>query len=256
MRILLSNDDGINAEGLAALREALAGSGEIWVVSPEWECSGSSHGITVHTPLRPRKVHFPDGVVGWSVNGTPADCVKLAIEALLPHLPDIVVSGINLGANLGTDVIYSGTVSAAVEGVINDIPSIAVSLAAYRDPDYSYAAEFMKNFIERIKRKGLPKGKLLNINVPSGRPRGVKVTRLGMRKYVNVFHRRVDPRGREYYWMAGEPQDIVLPAVQERPVETDIQAIADQFISITPLQLDLTDYGNLEDLIEWIGVTS
>ncbi|SFR06400.1 5'/3'-nucleotidase SurE [Desulfoscipio geothermicus] len=253
MRILLSNDDGIHAPGLAALRWALAPLGEVHVVAPDRERSGTGHGITVHKPLRPKQVKFTDGTFGWAVDGTPADCVKLAIEALLPQAPDIVVSGINHGPNLGTDVLYSGTVSAAIEGIINGFPAVAISLASYESGDFKYAAAFAGLIIP-----GLMKGNntrecnLVNINVPPGKPRGIKVTRLGNRRYVNIFHKRVDPRGRTYYWMAGEPEDSVPenPAVE---ADVDVEAIKNKYVSVTPLHFDLTDFQAihyLQDMID------
>jgi len=242
MRLLLSNDDGINAPGLQTLRESLAPLGEVMVVAPEKERSGAGHGITAHKPLRPKKFTFSDGTYGWSLNGTPADCVKLAIEELMPQKPDIVVSGINRGANLGTDVLYSGTVSAAIEGIINGIPSMAISLASFENDDFSQAAAFAAHIVPLLLDAGKDmQGILVNINVPPGKPRGVRVTRLGTRRYVNAFHKRTDPRGNVYYWMAGEPEDTAPdhPAVE---ADVDAQAIKSNHISLTPLHYNLTDF--------------
>ncbi len=246
MLILLSNDDGIQATGLNVLRQALAPLGEIYVVAPERERSGIGHGITVHKPLRLKEVRYPDGSSGWSVNGTPADCVKLAVEALLPAMPDIVVSGINQGPNLGTDVIYSGTVSAAIEGMINGFPSLAISLATYEHDDFTYAASFAARLIPLLV-KNAPVKTVINVNVPPGKPVGVKVTRLANRRYVNIVHKRVDPRGRPYYWMAGEPEDSV-PENPAAEVSTDVEAVKKNYISITPLHFDLTDYKNIDKM--------
>jgi 5'-nucleotidase len=247
MHILLSNDDGIHAPGLAALRLALAPLGEVHVVAPDRERSATGHGITVHKPLRPKQVKFTDGTFGWAVDGTPADCVKLAIEALLPEAPDIVVSGINYGANLGTDVLYSGTVSAAIEGIINGFPAVAISLATYESDDFQYAAAFAGLIIPGLIKENKRECNLVNINVPPGKPKGIKVTRLGKRRYVNIFHKRVDPRGRIYYWMAGEPEDSVPenPAVE---ADVDVEAIKNKYISVTPLHFDLTDFQAIHDL--------
>lgn len=248
MRILLSNDDGIHAPGLKALRRALSQVGEVLVVAPDRERSGTGHGITVHKPLRPQKVEYSDGTFGWAVNGTPADCVKLAVEALMSDTPDIVISGINLGANLGTDVLYSGTVSAAIEGIINGIPSVAVSLATYDNMDFKYAAAFVANMISLF--VNIPKKEecnLVNINVPPGKPKGIKVTRLGNRRYVNIFHKRTDPRGNLYYWMAGEPKDSV-PKNASTDADVDVEAIKNNYISITPLHFDLTDFKTLKNM--------
>ncbi len=249
MRILISNDDGVHAGGLLALKKALNPLGEVHVVAPEREKSGTGHGITAHKPLRPKQVELGDGSMGWSVNGTPADCVKLGIEALLPEAPDLVFSGINRGANLGTDVLYSGTVSAAIEGIINGIPSIAISLADYDNPDFQHAAAFAARIAPVLVPAGGSASEftLLNINVPSGRPRGVKITRLGSRRYVNVFHKRIDPRGGVYYWMAGEPEDSV-PQNPTVDADVDAEAVKNNFISVTPLHFDLTEYRSIPKL--------
>lgn len=250
MRILLSNDDGIFAPGIKAAKSALETLGEVFVVAPERERSGAGHGITVHKPLRPKKIAFSDGTYGWAVNGTPADCVKLAIEALLTEPPDIVISGINFGANLGTDVLYSGTVSAAIEGIISGIPSVAISLATFEHQNFQYAATFLRHIIPLLTRDK-PESFLININIPPGKPVGVKITQLGNRRYVNMFHKRFDPRGRVYYWMAGEPEDST-PGKSSVDTDVDFEVIKNNFISVTPLQFDLTDFkaiGKLNQLI-------
>lgn len=253
MRILVSNDDGIHARGLRILVESVKELGEVFVVAPDRERSATGHSITVHRPLRVKKTRIPGiEVESWAVDGTPADCVKLAIEDLLIEPPGLVISGINQGPNLGTDVLYSGTVSAAVEGALNGFPSVAVSLASYCYQDFSQAGAFIQKFIPQLVKTILPQmnvpgNLLLNINIPgTGRPLGVKVTRLGNRRYVNIFEKRVDPRGRIYYWMAGEPLDTEEGA--ENGCGTDVQAVKDNYISVTPLQLDLTDYASLERL--------
>ena len=242
MRILISNDDGIHAEGITELRKTLEELAEIYVVAPDRERSACGHKITMHRPLRVKEITYGPRSRGWSVDGTPADCVKLALEALLPEPPDLVVSGINYGPNLGTDVLYSGTVSAAIEGSINSIPSIAVSLASYEYRDFSHACRLMKKLVQNS-AKEIPPGTLLNINLPPGPPLGTRVTRLGNRRYVNVFDRRIDPRGRVYYWMAGEPLDID----QDDP-GTDVGAVMEGFASITPIHFDLTDYKMMDQL--------
>lgn len=249
MRILISNDDGILAGGLLALKKALDPLGDVYVVAPEQEKSGTGHGITAHKPLRPKQVLLADGSRGWSVNGTPADCVKLGLEALLPAAPDIVISGINRGPNLGTDVLYSGTVSAAIEGIINGIPSVAISLATYEHENYEHAAAFAARITPLLAPGGSAASEftLININVPPTTPRGVRITRLGHRRYVNVFHKRVDPRGKTYYWMAGEPED----SAPDNPVvdaHVDSEAIKNHYISVTPLHFDLTDYRTIPKL--------
>ncbi|MDI6632393.1 MAG: 5'/3'-nucleotidase SurE, partial [Thermoanaerobacteraceae bacterium] len=175
-----------------------------------------------------------------------ADCVKLGLEALLPEKPDFLVSGINFGPNVGTDVLYSGTVSAAIEGIINGIPSVAVSLATHDEPDFTTAVLFIEDLLPELARQVLPTGTLLNVNVPPGKPRGVRVTKLGNIRYVNVIDRRTDPRGRIYFWMAGEPLDL-----DGNDPDTDVCAVKEGFISITPVQIDLTDYLFIEKLKKW-----
>lgn len=250
MRILLSNDDGIFAEGLKALKNTLSPLGEIYIVAPDRERSATGHGITMHAPLRPKQISMDNIKAAWAVDGTPADCVKLGIEALLPGPPDILVSGINWGPNLGTDVLYSGTVSAAIEGLINGIPSVAISLATHNEPDFSQATEFIRKIVLKIMKHGLPEDCLCNINIPEGMPKGVKVTSLGRRKYENVFHKRSDPRGQPYYWMGGEPRDEI-PQNQCDGFITDIEAIKKGYISVTPIHFDLTDYKSLKKLCQW-----
>ncbi len=249
MVVLLSNDDGIHAPGLKALAESLQELGELFIVAPDRERSATGHGITVHRPLRLETVTLPGvNARAWAVDGTPADCVKLAVEDLLPRPPELVVAGINQGPNLGTDVLYSGTVSAAIEGIINGFPSLAISLTSYGSYDFTTAAEVARKVVTLVMKNGLPPGTLLNINVPPAKPRGMRITRLGNRRYINIFHKRTDPRGRIYYWMAGEPLDL-----EENGEDTDVQAIKQNFISITPIQLDLTDHHALQILRQQWG---
>ncbi|AEG60463.1 5'/3'-nucleotidase SurE [Desulforamulus ruminis] len=250
MRVLISNDDGIYADGIAALRKAMEMvADEVYVVAPDRERSACGHGITVTRPIRAKVHRFKSGQAkGWVVDGTPADCVKLGLESLLEAPPDLVVSGINLGPNLGTDVLYSGTVSAAFEGVINHVPAIAVSLAAWENLDYTVAAEFMKEFVPKVMANPLEPGILLNINVPLNYDgKGIQVTRLARRRYINVFDKRVDPRGKIYFWMAGEPHNL-----DEDDLETDAAAVNNGYVSITPLHLDLTDYSYRKKMAGWL----
>jgi len=249
LRVLVTNDDGIHAEGIKALWRALESVAEVFVAAPDRERSAVGHGITVHRPLRVREMNFSGNRVrGWVVDGTPADCVKLCLEALIPAPPDLLISGINLGANLGTDVLYSGTVSAAIEGIINGVPSLAVSLAAdnQAEPDFRCAAAFTRALLGLLRERRLPPGTLLNINVPPCPPRGVRVTRLGFRRYVNVIDRRTDPRGRVYFWMAGEPLDV-----DDGDPDTDVRAVADGYISVTPVHFDLTNHEMIAELKTW-----
>ncbi|MGI9952522.1 5'/3'-nucleotidase SurE [Moorellaceae bacterium AZ2] len=245
MFILLTNDDGIAAEGLKVLGQHLSSIATVFIVAPERERSAIGHGITMHKPLRVTETLLGENLRGLAVNGTPADCVKLALDALVPRPPDIVISGINRGENLGTDVLYSGTVSGAIEGCINGIPSLAVSLAGEGEPDYRLAASFVVSLCREIPNLGLPADTLLNINIPNLPPEqvaGVAFTRLGRRRYVNTVERRYDPRGRVYFWLGGEVQDL------DPEPETDIGAVQGRCISITPIHLDLTNHPFLAQL--------
>ncbi|MCR3922417.1 MAG: 5'/3'-nucleotidase SurE [Firmicutes bacterium] len=251
MHILLTNDDGAFAEGLQVLLQEIKKIATTYVVAPDHEQSATGHSITMHRPLRAEKtkyMHSPE-LATWSVNGTPADCVKIAVEALLPHKPDLIISGINRGANLGTDVLYSGTVSAAIEGVILGIPAIAVSLVASEEPSYEYAASFIARLATNFIKHNTDNDMLLNVNVPacpSAQMKGVAISRLGVRQYKNTFEERTDPRGRTYYWLAGELVDV------EDGVDTDVAAIKSCKISITPIQYDLTNFTALDSVKAWI----
>jgi 5'-nucleotidase len=197
--------------------------------------------ITMHRPLRVKEQSYPGtSSVGWAVDGSPCDCVKLAIEALLPVQPVLLISGINQGPNLGTDVLYSGTVAAAIEGSTCGVPSIAISLATYKSSDFSYSADFIRRLVALYGDK-LPSDTLLNINVPEGAPKGVKITRLANRQYHGVFSKRTDPRGRTYYWMAGEPKDL-----DGNDPQTDVWAVNNGYISISPIQYDLTCFPKIQ----------
>lgn len=255
MIVLLTNDDGIFAEGIQILGEKLLSDKtiDLYIVAPDREQSATGHSITMHRPLRAETVKFyhNPGLKGWSVNGTPADSVKLAIEYLLPEKPDLVISGINNGSNLGTDVLYSGTVSAAIEAIILGVPALAVSLTEQKNPDFRFAADFTFQLLRVIKENNLPDNTLLNINIPRNKRdeiAGVAVTRLGTRQYRNAFQKRVDPRGKNYYWLAGEAVDTF-----HDEEDTDVAAIHSSFISITPIHYDLTNFKLLQKLnsIKW-----
>lgn len=256
MIILLTNDDGIYAEGIQILADTLMQMKDIkiYIVAPDRERSATGHAITMHRPLRAEEAKFYHNpfLEGWSVNGTPSDCVKLALEYLLPQKPDLVISGINLGENLGTDILYSGTVSAAIEAIILGVPALAVSLVEQKNPDFRFVAGFLQRFLNKFKAYDLPEHTLLNINVPAKNQQeiaGVAVTRLGVRLYRNAFEKRVDPRGRNYFWLAGEAIDIEDRAEGD----TDVAAVNNAYISITPLHFDLTNYHLINKLqgIEW-----
>ncbi len=249
MRLLISNDDGIFALGIKTLADTLALAGhEVTVVCPDRERSATGHGLTLHDPIRAEIVTdvFHPSIKAWACSGLPADCVKLALGALLDKFPDFVLSGINQGANLGTDVLYSGTVSAAMEGTIEGIPSIAFSLTSFSHQDFTPAAEFAKTLMSHLEQHPLTEAVLLNINippVPTAEIAGVKITRQGIRRYFDTFQKRVDPRGKTYYWLSGEVvQDLEQPEQLHLPpeIETDVQAIKRNYITIVPLQFNLT----------------
>ncbi|MEW6522037.1 MAG: 5'/3'-nucleotidase SurE [Bacillota bacterium] len=249
---MLTNDDGILAEGLQTLKSHLEclPEVELWVVAPDRERSASGHSITIHQPLQVQELAGNGKTKSWAVSGTPADCTKLALQALLETRPDLVVSGINRGPNLGQDVYYSGTVSAAVESALLGVPALAVSLTAFENLDYTFAAKFAAGTAWHVLKTGLPRGTLLNINVPAldpGQVAGVAVTRLGVRRYRDAFDRRVDPRGRTYYWLTADAPD------HEEPDDTDIGAIRNNLISITPIRLDLTHHDLMGELRQWVA---
>ena len=222
--------------------------GEVSVVAPDAERSAAGHAITTLTPLRVKEVPFDGGLVGYAVNGTPADSVKLAIGAILPERPDLVVSGINLGPNTATNILYSGTVSAATEARILGIPSIAISIGAFKDPLWDTAAHYAHRVAEQVLHRGLPTKVLLNVNVPNlpiGEVRGVKITRQGDSAYEERYDIRSDPRSVPYYWAAGTYR---MTDVEEG---TDALALERGFVSVTPVCFDLTAYDLLEELSGW-----
>lgn len=240
--ILVTNDDGIHAEGLKALERAVAPLGEVIVVAPDREMSATSQSISVHTPLRVYAFderHF-------AVTGTPADAVVLAIYRLLPAKPDLVLSGINPGGNLGENVVYSGTVAAAMEATLHGVPALAVSLASRKHLDFSVAAAFAAQLAAKVLDEGLPPGIMLNINVPRGEVRGVRLTRQSQKISQNVVHEKQDPRGRPYFWL-----DETMRLEDAEP-DSDYAAIRAHEISITPLQVDRTDYASLRRLAGWL----
>jgi 5'-nucleotidase len=251
MKLLISNDDGVAALGIQALANVMAVAGhDVTVVCPDRERSATGHGLTLHQPIRAEIVEsiFHPAVRAWACDGTPADCVKLALWALLDSPPDLVLSGINQGANLGTEILYSGTVSAAMEGMIEGIPSIAFSLTSHTCKDFEPAAKFAQILISQLVEAPLPDLMLLNVNVPAipwAEIAGVTLTRQGVRRYIDVFDKRVDPRGKTYYWLTGEVlEDVESPTGLNLPnVPFDVHVIRQNFISITPLQYNLT-YGN------------
>ncbi|MEG3437016.1 5'/3'-nucleotidase SurE [Pannus brasiliensis CCIBt3594] len=259
LHLLISNDDGISALGVRTLANTLAGAGHrVTVVCPDGERSATGHGLTLHHPIRAERVEgiFHPNAVAWSCSGTPADSVKFALSGVLKERPDLVLAGINHGSNLGTDILYSGTVSAAMEGLIEGIPSIAISLASFTVVDFQPAADFALSLVTKIARHPFPVPTLLNVNVPAvsaSAIRGVRITRQGLRRYEETFEKRLDPRGKSYYWLVGEVvEDIEQPDYTHLPSEvpTDVRAIRENFITITPLQYNLTDARGFQHLQE------
>jgi 5'-nucleotidase len=237
--LLVTNDDGVHAAGLAALAGALEDLGEVHVLAPEREQSACGHALTLHRPLRVHRVSDRR----HAVNGTPSDCVNLGVLGFLPERPVVVVSGVNHGSNLGDDVTYSGTVSAAMEGTLLGVPSVAVSLA--EGEDFESAARVARQVVMRVLVSGLPPMTLLNINVPPGVPKGVRLTRLGHRVYSGKIVEQADPRGRAHYWIgAGPPAWEALEG-------TDMGAVHEGYASVTPLHLDLTHHRALAQMTDW-----
>lgn len=242
MKILISNDDGIVANGIRALSETLAEEHEVYVIAPDRERSAAGHSLTLHTPLRVEELEPKNGVKrAWITTGTPGDCVKIGMKAILEEdeQPDIVISGINHGPNLGSDILYSGTVSCAMEGALLDCPSIAVSLASlsYDYEDFKFAAKFIASLLPKLKEFQFPKKTILNINIPALDAEdiaGVAITEMGRKMFTDCYEKRIDPRGKVYYWLAGElinePEDA----------KTDIAAVRNNKISITPVTYEMT----------------
>lgn len=249
MRILVSNDDGIGARGLHDLVLALADLGVILVAAPDRARSASGHSITLHKPLRADPVDVPGAVAAYSISGTPTDCVALALRHLFREPPDLVISGVNHGPNLGWDLTYSGTVAAAVEAALLGSPAIAISLASRRpEVSYVHAAACARRLALCIQDHPLPPFTLLNVNVPwagEGPPAGIRITRQGKRRYDGGVVERLDPSGRSYYWLGGEiPEEELSPG-------TDTRAIIDGFTSVTPIHLDLTAVELLPHVRSW-----
>ena len=248
MRILLTNDDGIHAPGLHALLEALRPLGHVTVVAPDRERSAVGHSLTFHSPLRVRPLPGEENLVQFVTDGTPTDCVLLALYHLMPERPDLVFSGVNRGANLGDDITYSGTVSAAMEGLIHGVPSVAVSLLGRHPVHYATAAAFAARLAGKVMEQGMPARTFLNVNVPDlplEAIQGVRVTRQGHSIYDQRIVKRVDPFGMDYYWVTG-----AIPT--GNPDEgTDFQALHEHCISVTPVQTNLTHFALLEEIRGW-----
>lgn len=249
MLILLTNDDGIRAPGILAALKVLRELGEVHVVAPETVQSATGHGITIATPLMTYEVPVDEQTVGISVDGRPADCVKLAVNQLLPRKPDLVISGINSGANVGINVLYSGTVAAAIEAAFLGLPAIALSLHLVKGvPDYDHAARVCLDVIKRlIADGGVAPGQVVNVNVPGGlsgdqKPRGVKVVRQCVRPWDDLYEKRLTPTGRPYFW------NTAKFALKGTETDTDVGALRDGYVTVTPLKFDLTSFDALQKL--------
>ena len=244
-KILITNDDGITSKGIYALYEAMKEIGQTFIAAPTFEQSASSHSLTLSNPLRVKVLERKNGFKGWSVDGTPVDCVKIAIRSLMTQRPDILISGINHGANLGNNIIYSGTVSAAAEGMLMGIPSIAISLASFNTDNYDVVKKFAKRIVKKVLDHGIPNDTLLNVNVPycnQENIKGVKITTQGGQYFVDEFEERIDPRNSEYYWIKGKMID------EDQSIDYDGKAIKECYVSITPIHFKLTNKLYLEDL--------
>jgi len=248
MNILLTNDDGILAEGIYPIYKELKKLGNVTVVAPDSERSSVGHGITLGHPIWYKKFKRDNKPFGYGISGTPADCVKFAISVLMKKKPDLVVSGINLGPNDGCSVFYSGTVAGAREGALLNIPSIALSLGTFFKPDFSFASKFGAKVAKAVLKQKMPKGTFLNVNVPNvpkSRIKGVRLTRQCTVPIDEVFKKRRDPNFRDYFWMSGKSPKI-------RPdLNVDTSALAQNYVTVTPIHSDLTDYSFLEEISSW-----
>ena len=246
MNILISNDDGIFADGIIALAKEISKIANVYVVAPDSQRSATGHSITIHNPIMVKEVNIGDNIKAYSISGTPADCVKLGIEGLFKNINfDLVLSGINNGPNLGTDVIYSGTVSAAIEGFILNKPSIAVSYNEFevKREVYTEAAKHVVTIIENIKEKlDLLNDCILNVNIPNTKVKGSKITKLGERKYDNVIEERISPFGQRYFWIGGNVKEL------NQDEESDITCVNNGYISITPVNIEMTNMNKFEIL--------
>ena len=248
LHILISNDDGIDAPGLFALVQEVKRIADITVIAPDKQQSAVGHAITMNYPLRVVPFYKNGEFFGHAVEGTPADAIKLGVRSLMRSKPDMILSGINHGSNTAINIIYSGTVSAATEGTILGIPSIAVSLTTYGEPDFSYAAKFARKLAELVAEKSLPEGTLLNVNVPPVPEReiaGVLLTRQGKSTWDDTFDVRRDPANREYFWLTGKMN------VVDNDLDVDQIAIQKKYVSVTPIHYDLTDRAMLEQMKDW-----
>lgn len=242
-RILITNDDGIHSEGIEALEAAMLEIGEVFVVAPATEMSGASHSLTLGRPLRIRQIDERH----WTVDGTPTDCVTLALNRILQSeaRPDICVSGINHGANLGDDATYSGTVAGALEATILRVPGLAFSLAAARSHDFTESAKIALQVTQKALADGLPEWTLLNVNIPKGVPKGIRITKQGFKEARPVISEHIDPRGKLYYWIGEVREGFRAEG------GTDFEAVEEGYVSVTPMRSDLTNHMALELMRDW-----
>ena len=248
MNILVTNDDGIYAPGLNSLKIALEKIADVIVVAPDTEKSAVGHAITLSDPLRVFEVEKNGQFFGYAVNGTPADCVKLGLKCLIQKKPDVVVSGINMGSNTATNIIYSGTVSAAAEAVIMGIPGLAISITSFTIPEFEYSCAIAIELVQKINYYGLREGTLLNVNVPALKPdeiEGIVITRQGKGRFEEFFDKRIDPTNRTYYWLAGRRMNL------DSDDDVDDVVVRQNKVSITPIRYDLTDAIMFRKLQEW-----
>jgi 5'-nucleotidase len=248
--ILVTNDDGISSPGIIALAEAMKELGDVVVIAPDKPQSGVGHAITINATLRLNKTNFHNAKEEYSLSGTPVDCVKMATDKILKRIPDLIVSGINHGSNISVNVIYSGTMSAAVEGAIDGIPAVGFSLMDYSiNADFSASKEIAKIVARNILANGLPKGICLNVNIPPlkiSELKGIKVCRQAKADWKEVFDERKDPYGRSYFWLTGEFIDM-----ENGNPETDVWAVKNNYASLVPVQFDMTGYSALPSLHKW-----
>ena len=248
LKIVITNDDGINARGIHELAKSLSKIGEVTVIAPVTEQSAVGHAITMKYPLRITE-HYDNGdFFGYAVDGTPADCIKIGINNILQCKPDLVISGINHGSNTAINILYSGTVSAAREAAIMDIPAIAVSVTSHRPKHFEFAAEYAAELALQTVEKKIPAGTLLNLNVPDlpkEEIKGIKLTKQGKSKWDEKYVERVDPFGGKYYWLAGELKEL------DRELDVDQFAVLNGYVSVTPVHFDLTDYKTFESMKKW-----
>lgn len=248
MRIMVCNDDGIDSPGIQVLADSLRELGEVIVIAPASEQSAIGHAITMHYPLRVTETFKNGRFFGYAVDGTPADCVKIGVRNLMEEPPDLVVSGINHGSNTAINIIYSGTVSAAREAAIMDIPSIAISVTNHEVKDFKYAGKVAKLLARELAGKEIPLGTLLNVNVPDvpeEEIKGIILTKQGKSKWDDIYERRQDPYGKDYYWLTGKLLEV------DTELETDQAAIKNNYVSVTPVHFDLTDYETYNKMKQW-----